>query len=104
MDHANLTQAEKWLIMTSSLNNLEDSTRKAKDKAGQEQSMVLEVTGVDGMNLWASMTNQKPTLQPKMKAGKKMGRTPGMKEQRTHGICLGNLLKHHGTQKLHLCR
>ena len=74
-------------------------TRKAKEKAGQDHIMVLETTGLDGMNPWISTKNERRTLQLKMNNGKKTNCTPGMQEQRTHEICPGNLQKHHGILK-----
>ena len=38
-------------------------------------------------------------FQQRMRTGKKTTCTPGMQEQRTHGICPGNLQRHHGIQK-----
>ena len=61
--------------------------------------MVLEKTGMDGMNPCPSKMNQRRTFQQRMRTGKKTICMPGMQEQRTHGICPGNLQRHHGIQR-----
>ena len=93
LDHANLAQSEKLINMTSTFNNFEcdrvaeafvkqhalahslkspdTQHRKAKEKAGQDHAMVLETTGMDGMNPWISTMSQRRTLQLKMNTGKK---------------------------------
>ena len=114
LDHANLSQAEKLVVMTPPCNNLEFDTvaeafvkqhaiahslnspdtqhKKEKEKAGQEAIMVLRKTGMDVTNPWTSSRNQKRTLQMKMKAGKAgedMACTPGLQEQTLMGYDLG---------------
>ena len=66
LDHANLTQSEKLMTMTSTFNHLEFDT--VAEALVKQHALAHDLL-------------------------------PGMQEQRTHGICPGNLQRHHGIQR-----